>query len=68
MKRPEPPCRSCSNRKVGCSTSCEGYVSFREGLNEYNTLIFNAKQKGAEAIDFEISSYERGKKRRNLKP
>lgn len=42
------PCYDCKKRFIGCHSSCEDYISYKEGMN-------NLKEKGKSGI--EIDSY-----------
>lgn len=33
------PCLNCKNRKVGCHTSCESYLSFHKKNEERKTIL-----------------------------
>lgn len=36
-------CKDCSKRCVGCHSSCEEYLSFREELDEFNKKVAESK-------------------------
>ena len=46
VKRPQAPCRGCSDGYIGCHSKCEGYVVYKSELNRRNvTIRTNKKQK-----------------------
>ena len=38
------PCLNCTDRKVGCHSTCEKYKSYREYKDEENKKIKQSKQ------------------------
>ena len=38
-----PPCRDCSERKVGCHSTCENYISYDKAHKEEKARINRAR-------------------------
>lgn len=44
IKRPEGPCRRCTDRTAGCHATCERYHEFREELMEFSRTVYEARK------------------------
>ena len=42
-----PPCKDCSNRKIGCHGKCNLYKEYRERLDNLNEIIRNINKYGS---------------------
>lgn len=38
MPRPDAPCKDCPDRKSGCHSVCEKYITYRVELEKYNKM------------------------------
>lgn len=39
ITRPNCPCRSCTERFVGCHSICEDYADYKDKATRYNEVI-----------------------------
>lgn len=39
MKKPNPRCVECDERRECCHSVCEDYISFKKELEEYNRIV-----------------------------
>lgn len=39
ITRPDCPCRSCTERFVGCHSICEDYADYKDKATRYNEVI-----------------------------
>ena len=53
-------CKDCSERYVGCHTTCESYLKEKEKLEERNVRIRKAKKE-----ERDLCEYYRDKKRKH---
>lgn len=64
IKVPDPPCKNCADREVGCHAKCTRYSEWKtvSGDMKYNNYIANAKERMVE--DYEIIEKQKNIKRR----
>ena len=59
----QPPCKDCTERKIGCHGKCERYKAFKE----YHEAEKQQKIREGNAADYFIESALRNRKRRRMK-
>lgn len=60
--RPNPPCKNCANRLVGCHASCEKYTLFHEEREKQKTELRREYVGKIVAEDYEIKEKLKNKK------
>lgn len=55
MKKPNPPCKNCEQRAVGCHGNCEEYITFKKEKDAYDTEY----RKRIKEIDMYKTSYRK---------
>lgn len=45
MDKPNPPCKGCKDRYLGCHSKCKKYIEFRKKKDEWNELVIENKKK-----------------------
>ena len=48
MKKPQPRCVECDERREGCHSACEDYISFKKELEEYNRIVNENRRKSGD--------------------
>lgn len=62
MRRPQSPCKDCTDRSVNCHAECEVYNWFQKELQDYKSLEYENRDK---AKKLKISYNKRRQERVN---
>lgn len=63
--KPQSPCRNCEERKVGCHSECEKYISFSESLRKWNDIVAEERIREARADSVRVATAAKMKKYRD---
>lgn len=53
------PCKNCTKRTVGCHLNCEGYINFRNGVNDIKERMRADKEYGRYKRDVVVNAYSK---------
>ena len=48
MKKPQSRCVECDERREGCHSVCEDYISFKKEVEEYNRMVNENRRKSGD--------------------
>lgn len=60
--RVQPPCSQCTERELGCHSTCMSYKKYTEEKDNYKSQILEIKKKNNLHRDFVISQLEKNRR------